>query len=123
MIAWLLVATIMIVIYNLSTHRFDRTIESMSDKKYQDYAETPSVVASKNAGNIAVIKEQVDGTVGDISHIKSELVKMRAATEVNTNAMTSIAGQVTELSTRGAGIPPGTDTDALIASLPKEGSM
>ena len=123
MITWLLVATIMIVIYNLSNHIFDRTIESMSDKKYQGYTETPSVVASKNAGNIAVIKEQVDGTVGDISHIKTELAKMRAATEANTNAMSSIANQVTDLSTRASGIPPGTDTDALIESLPKEGSM
>ena len=89
----LIVLFSLLILYNIIFRR--SIVETMdSNDGYKDYSDDPNILAQQNAGNIKVLKDQMDKAMKIIDEIQPKQEDIEKQVESNTNSIqTIIQGQ------------------------------
>ena len=60
------------------------------DNEYKDYPKDPSILASQNAGNIKVLKQQIDEAMKILNKLQPKQKDMATKIDTNTNSINSL---------------------------------
>lgn len=91
MISYVLIVLFsLLIIYNVFFKK--SLIEHMDneDSQYKDYKDDPAILAQQNAGNIQVLKDQMDKAMKIIDELKPKQDSMEKQIESNSNSINSI---------------------------------
>lgn len=91
----------LLILYNIFFS--NKIVENMDsdnsdNNEYKDYNDDPAILAQQNAGNIKVLKEQMDKAMNIINEIQPKQDDMEKQIDSNTNSIQSIIqGQQNEV--------------------------
>lgn len=77
-------------VYNANKKVIENMEDAGSGSEYKDYKDDPGILAQQNAGNIKVLRGQVDKILSLVNKIQPKQKDMVTKIDSNTNAIQSI---------------------------------